>query len=803
MVIALSIFLISAATLALELVLVRALSIGHWHNFSYLIISTALLGFGGGGTFITIFAKTLTEKYKTALWSFCTASAVLVPAVFYITQKVPLDELQLIWDRRQILYLLAYYLLFFLPFFCAGSFIALAFTKFGRSAHRLYFYNMTGSGLGAAGAVALMYGNSPEYLLLIISAALFLTAMLLAIQCSKKYIVFTIIIAGVLFWFFNPFSRDENKLEIRLSENKSLNYYRALPNAKILESRYSPIARLDCISAPTIRYFPGMSFSFKGALPEQMLIISDADAISAVNHFENIQDLKCYDYTTSALAYHLTEKPSVCIIGTGGGSDVCQGLIEDAKKITAVEMNKQTIDWMRGKLSDFAANIYQRENVDLVNAEGRTFLETTAESFDIINISLLDSFSASAAGLYSLNESHLYTIEAIRQAMAKLKPNGLLTITRVLKTPARDAVKMFATITEALREKGIKKPEENIIMIRSWATATIVAKPKAFSKNQIENTREFTKKKCFDLVHLPGLKMKETNRFHKLENPVYYNAAREILSERYLEFLHEYPYNIRPATDNKPYFFDFFKFKSLPLLMKKMPRNWLLFSEWGYLVLAATLLQAIIASAILIILPLFIAGDVRGVASGKTLTLTYFLLLGLAYMFLEMAFIQKMTLLIGHPVFGVAVTLVSFLFFSGCGSLVSGKVRRPGFTKICIAVAGVVITGLALIILLTFAFDRLIGFTRPMRILSGLILTAPLAFFMGIPFPTGLKQTHINHKPLLPWAWGVNGFASVTAAVLGTSLAISIGFNALAVIALVCYCTAAVLAKPLCSQQVR
>ncbi|MHC4157369.1 MAG: hypothetical protein ACYST6_21000 [Planctomycetota bacterium] len=119
---AIAIFLISAAALGLELVLVRALSIGHWHHFSYLVISTALLGFGAGGTFVAVGAKTLTKHYRGWLWSLAMGFAVTVPAVFYVSQMVPFDELQLIWDRRQILYLVAYYLLFFVPFFCAGGF---------------------------------------------------------------------------------------------------------------------------------------------------------------------------------------------------------------------------------------------------------------------------------------------------------------------------------------------------------------------------------------------------------------------------------------------------------------------------------------------------------------------------------------------------------------------------------------------------------------------------------------------------------------------------------------------------------
>ncbi len=795
-----AIFLVSAATLGLELALVRVFSIGHWHHFSFLIISTALLGFGAGGTCVTIASKTLTANYKKTLWSFACGLALTVPIVFQLSQKVPLDELQLIWDPRQILYLFAYYLLLFVPFFCAGTFVALAFTVCADKAHRLYFYNMTGSGAGAAAIVAMMYGNPPQHLLLLTSSAAFLAALLLALSMPRRFLLTTFILAAACIFAFSPTGPLEPEIEI--SENKSLVYYQALPDSETLAVRYSPLGRLDCLRAPAVRHFPGLSIAYQGSLPQQMLIITDADGTSAINHFDQLSDLNCYDHTTSALPYHLLNQPHACIIGAGGGSDVAQALVLGARNVTAVEMNPQIINLVRDEFADFANGLYDRADVQLIAAEGRSFLQTTPQQFDIINVSLLDSFTASAAGVYALNESHLYTIEAIDQALRRLRPQGILSITRILKTPPRDSIKMFATVTEALRKRGVANPADHIIMIRSWATATILVSPRPFSEVQIAAARRFAPDRSFDLVHLPGIKPEDTNLYHALEQPVYYESARHILSPRYETFYRNYAYNIRPATDDRPYFFDFFKFKSLPHMIRTMPRRWLPFSEWGYLVLVATLLQAVCASALFILLPLWIARPIRTVRSRKLPALAYFLLLGLAYMFLEMGFIQKMTLLIGHPVFGVAVTLVGFLLFSGCGSLTSAHPSKLAKTPngiIWLAVSAIVIIGLIEITLLGVCFEWLVGFSRPIRILLGLIITAPLAFFMGMPFPTALRQLHARATPLVPWAWGINGFASVTGAVLGAFLAISLGFTTLAFVALACYLLAAIISKPMCT----
>jgi spermidine synthase len=799
MVIAAVIFLISAATLGLELVLVRILSIGHWHSFSYLVISTALLGFATGGTLVVVGGKSLLKFYKQLIWFFCLCFALSVPVVFYLSQKVRLDELQLVWDRRQVFYLFGYYLLFFIPFFCSGSFVALTFTVFGEKIHRLYFWNLSGSAVGAAGAVGLMYLLAPQNLLLIMSIVGFTASIIAACEISRRRIFFTLFLAIMYLWIFSPMPGPKLNLDIAMAENKSLVYYQALPNVEIADVRYSPLARLDSIKAPTIRYFPGLSFNYQGDLPEQLIIISDADGITAVNNFKTLNELRCYDYMSSALAYHLIDRPEVCVIGVGGGSDVCQALATGASKIVAVEMNSQIIDLMRCEFDEFSASLYKKDEVEVIIAEGRSFLETTNEHFDIINISLLDSFSASSAGLYALNESHLYTLEAIEGALEKLNPDGMLTITRVLKTPARDGLKMLATIVYALERIGLEKPEQHLIMIRSWSTSTIVASRKPFTKDQMDATRAFAKNRSFDLVYLPSIKSDEINRFHKLEEPVYYEAAQRILSEGREDYYRDYPYNIQPATDDKPYFFDFFKWKTLPAMISSMGRQWLLFSEWGYLVLTATLLQAILTSVVLILLPLFVAKEIKLVKHGKVATVCYFLLLGLAYMFLEMGFIQKMTLLIGHPIFGVAVTLSGFLFFSGCGSILSELFIRSDYRKIFISTVMIVIIGLLLIGFLHVAFDWLMGFSRSGRILLALLITAPLAFFMGIPFPAGLKSTFSNRRPLVPWAWGVNGFASVTAAVLGTFLAISAGFTFVGFAALLFYALALSLAKRICT----
>ena len=788
MIVGIGIFLVSAAALGLELVLVRCLSIGQWHHFSYLVISTALLGFGGGATVIAVGSRFFVRHKLKFLWIFAFGLGASVPIVFLLSQRVPFDQLQLIWDIwRQSFYLSIYYVLFFVPFFFAGGFVGLSFAAFGDKAHRLYFFNMAGSGAGAAGALGLMYDNSPALLLLFISFIGFLGCFILSLGLSRRYIFVTLAAGLIVLYCFSPSGPIE--LSINISQHKALTYYRNLPGAKIVAQRYSPLARIDCVKADAIREFGGLSMAYEQELPAQMVIISDGDGVSAVNHFQELENLRCFDYLTSALGYHLQKGPEVCIIGSGGGSDVCQALYSGASNVTAVEMNSQIIHLMREELNDFASGLYRRDDVELINTEGRSFLQGSGKLFDIINISLLDSYSASAAGLYALNESHLYTVQAIEDAFSRLKPGGILSVTRMLKTPPRDALKMLATIAETLRYMG-REPQKHIIMIRSLSTATIVSSPQPFGKEQIEKARRFAGTRRFDVVYIPGIRRQEVNRFNELEEgPIYYESARQILSKGYREFYSDYAYDIRPATDDRPYFFDFFKWESLPRMRREHPRLWLILSEWGYLALVACFVQAFLASLILIFLPLWLAKPIRSIHQGKFPVLLYFVLLGVAYMFLEMGFIQKLSLLIGHPVFGVAVALVGFLFFSGCGAFFAEKllVRLSSRRLIWFAIVLIILVGLCEIVLLYFGFDLIMGFSRWVRIAMGLGIVALPGFFMGMPLPSALREVHSHSRPLVPWAWGANGFASVIAAVLGTLLAISIGFSLVILSALACY----------------
>jgi hypothetical protein len=390
----------------------------------------------------------------------------------------------------------------------------------------------------------------------------------------------------------------------------------------------------------------------------------------------------------------------------------------------------------------------------------------------------------------ALNENYLYTVEAIMSYLEHLEPGGLLAITRWLRVPPRDSLKLVATVIEALRGQGVSRPETRIAMIRSWNTVTLLVRNGAFTPVEISRLKAFANPRFFDTAWYPSMPEREANRYNQLDRPYLYESITALLGDAAEDFTDRYKFQIAPATDDRPYFFHFFKWRVLPEILALRKRGGASMVEWGYLVLLATLVQAVILGAIFILLPLACSRrnwpDARGLRMGG-----YFFVLGLAFLFIEMAFIQKFILFLSHPLYSVAVVLAGFLVFAGLGSAYSGRPlwrsRSQAYSPVLFAVSGITIIALGYTILLPILFAHLIGLADVFKIAISLALIAPLAFCMGMPFPLGLRQLASSAPDFIPWAWGINGFASVISAALATLLAIQFGFTFVLLAALALY----------------
>jgi hypothetical protein len=374
----------------------------------------------------------------------------------------------------------------------------------------------------------------------------------------------------------------------------------------------------------------------------------------------------------------------------------------------------------------------------------------------------------------------------------------MLAITRWLKLPPRDNLKLVATVRDALHNIGTAEPERRLAMIRSWNTSTLLVKQGEFSIDDIAVIREFARSRSFDTAYYPAMPADAANRFNLLDQPFLYDGVTTLLGEDADDFVERYKFHIAPATDDKPYFFHFFKWSALPEVMALRKRGGASLIEWSYLILIGTTVQAALAGVFLILVPLSSIKRNWPAGTGTRMG-SYFFLLGLAFLFVEIAFIQKFILFLSHPLYAIAVVLSGFLVFAGFGGAYSRRLARRveqiNRSPVSIAVAGISAIALLYLALLPVLFQQLMGLADSIKMMLSVFLIAPLAFCMGMPFPIGLNRVASGAPDFIPWAWGINGFASVMSAALATLLAIEFGFTVVVLFALGLYATAAAIIR--------
>ena len=787
-----AVLMVSTAAIAYEILLMRMLSIIQWHHFAWMVISLALLGYGASGTAIALAGRRLEQRFDSAFATSALLFSVAMVGCWMLAQKVPFNALEVVWNARQLLWLGALYLLFMVPFFFAALCIGMAFTFHGTLAGRIYFFDLLGAGLGALLVIALLFVMPPPAALVLLSSL----AMAAALMASRRPSLRPAAGSWALLLIFLHTS---GLTGLEISEFKGLSQSLQTLGSRVLQESSSPLGQLTVVENHEVpfRHAPGLSIATRHVPPEQLAVFRDGDGMSAITRWEGTIAPAWLGDTTSALPFHLLDSPSVLVLGAGTGADVLQAILHQASAVDAVELDPAMAALTGRRFAEYAGHVFDKPGVRLHIGEARGFAARSSDRYDLVQIGLLDSFAVSGSGVQALNENYLYTREAIRDYLELLNPGGILSITRWLRIPPRDSLKLVNTAAEALRRTGIPDPASQMAMIRGWSTATLLVKNGAFDSADIGSLTDFARSRSFDAVHYPAMPADGANRYYRLEQPWFFEGVQSLLGPDRAEFIDRYKFNIEAASDERPYFFNFFRWPVFFEAMALRDRGGAALVEWGYLVPAATLAQAALAGFLLILLPLFLAGKHwpggTGLRAGA-----YFFLLGLAFLFIEIAFIQKFTLFLSHPIYAVAVVLAGFLVFAGIGAGVSPRLAKraaaAGFSAVRVVVAAIVTIALAYIVLLPKLFSIGMGFGDAARIGLSLLLIAPLALFMGMPFPLGLQRLADGTPRFIPWAWGINGFASVISAALATLLAIELGFSAVILLALLLYAGSALLA---------
>ncbi len=706
------------------------------------------------------------------------------------------------FSGQQLFYLFCYQVLIFLPFLLAGVLIGLALIRFSPSVHLVYGANLLGSGAGPIMAVGLMVWLPPARL--IQAAALMVWAAVFLWRTGPKTkgfgrreaipLLVGLLLALELAILPVPMKLDPHKM---LAELKR---WQKQGDAHHLVTRHGPRARLDVFFSPRLHYTLFAGLTARMVPPPQSLLLADGDTAGPIFHINDSAEAIILDHTPMSVAYRLLPKARVLLLGETSGVNVWLARRFGAAKITVVVENPQVVDLFRDSLSHAAGQGFKDTGLEITVASPRHYLEYSKEEFDIIQVVGAEGMAAGVSSLLSLHENYLFTVEGMARCLDHLSPRGLVTITRGLQSPPRDNIKILATLVEALEKIGIQNAANHLAQLRNHLAVGTLAGRQPFRPGLTRELVEISDLLWLDIDTLAGFDPSSRKPFNQLIGPegmrgsFFQLAATRIFSAGRQEFFKDWAYNVRPATDNQPYFFDFFRWRSLPRFIRSHGHQWFQRLELGYAVLVISLVEIVVAAALLLLLPLAFWARKSSSPPGRGLALCYFLLLGLAFLALEMSLMQRFTLLMGDPLLAVAVVLSGFLFFSGCGSLCSQQWLRSPQRTIAVAGFGIALVGPVVLLLSQSLLGLVSTWNTPGRFLFTLMLLAPLAFLMGWPFPTGMKLLEKWSPDLLPWAWGINGFASVAAAPLTVLLAMSLGFRMVMALAVISYLLAVALA---------
>jgi hypothetical protein len=764
-----AIFFASLSSISYEIALIRMFSISLWYHFAFMVISIAMLGIGVSGTILSVYPA-LRNLRNIPLYLLMLS--ICIPLSYLITNLIPFEPARLSWDRIQIFYITLYYIVLSLPFFFFGLIVSTAFSTIPGNTGLIYGADLTGAGTGSMLALYLLSSGGPERIVFIVSSLSIISLLIFGSRRVK--------IISVIFMLVNLIILHVNPAFIgqKISAFKPFQVAMKFPGAEHLRTYQSPFSRVDIFRSPAVRFAPGLSFKYLEDLPEQVGISVDAGEIYAMTKYSNKDALGFIRYLPSALPYELSRKNSVLILEPKGGLTALIAEYYKAGDIYKIDSNPVVIKAVREYSRGFSSDIYGSNTWAGI---GRGYLFSFNKKFDIIDLSVMGSMPS---GSFGFSEDYRFTVEAFTEYLSHLNIDGILALNLFIIPPPRTELRLINTVVVALEELGIKDPGRHIAALRSWGTISIIVKMSELSKNDIATMRNFAGTRRFDLLYYPGISESETNLYIRMPSNEYFDAFNSLISNETRDrFNEDYIFDIRPVHDENPFFHYYLKLGNIREIYRLMGGKWQYFIEEGYL-LPVIFLQVMFLSILLILLPAVKLRGSSSVNSSLIFSLSYFALLGIGFMFVEISFIQRMILLLENPPYAVASVISSMLISSGIGSLLSQHFKLLHKPRVIIV--------LSLIILLYGLFlPRMTGIIYPYslntKIFFVFFVLMPAGILMGIPFPIGLSHLSKNNPQLVPWAWAVNGYFSVLAPILAIMLAISAGFTMVIIIGTLVY----------------
>jgi hypothetical protein len=758
------IFTASFSILAFEITLTRIFSITLWYHFAFMVISIAMLGLSLSGILISSFPG-LNHTRHLDLYGLLLGISIF--SGYLISGHIPFDPVKFQWSGIQFVYVGCYYLILLFPFLFAGLILSTSFYAMSKTSGIIYAIDLAGAASGSLGVLFLLNNLHPEQTVFVIS----LPVLLVILVKGRKFM--KIISLGAIMLFILAATSPFIKMAPRISPYKEMPQAMLYPNAVHLGTFQDAFSRIDTFKSPAVRFAPGLSLAYTDPLPDQLGCSLDGDQVMAITATSDQKKLKFLLYLPASAPFEIGKKTDVLIINPGGGLPVVMAGYYHAKNIDNIESNSLLVRVIKTYYRTFTGQLYLNNTW---TGMGRAWLKSSKRTYDIIDISLLKNTPSGPTGL---SEDYQLTVEAFQTYISALKPDGLISLNLFVLPPPRQSFRLMSTLLEAMRRAGIGHPRRHIAAIRSWGSINILMKKSSFSGDEISKLKHFARSRMFDLIACPAIRAEESNFFVQTRDNIYFNAFQALLDDGKRDrFIKEYLFDIAPTFDDSPFFHYFLKTGNIKKIYDLTGGKWDYFIREGY-ILPLILIQVTGLGFLLIVLPYLFRVKSRKIIKGKGGSgppMLFFALLGLGFMFVEISLVQEMIRVTTNPQVAVAVVLASILTGAGCGSYLSFRnefMRKPVMMAVIPVI--IIILAIMLIPLLSDYMLPLPFFIRLVMIFSALL---PLGFFLGIPFPAGIRHLGENRKGLIPWAWAVNGFFSVLGPILAMMIALSIGFSA-------------------------
>ncbi len=768
------VFMVALTTLMYEILLTRIFSVTMWYHFAFVAISVAMFGMTVGALIVYLMPRTFPrDGVKLQL----AASAVAFPVLMVLSLLTQLSIPFVVHPSIVGLYSIAFtYAVVAVPFVASGICICLALTRFPGHVSQLYAADLLAAAAGCLAIIGVLQLTDGPTAVLVVAFLASIGGICFVADAAAPRLraigLVTLVVLGigaaghmVMVWRGFPVLRilyTKGGFEARPLYEKWNSYSRVQVTGSV-NATQKPFARTLSPTFPPDR-----------VVRELRMDIDVAASTSVTGYTGKPEEIEHLKYDVTAVGHYVRNPQSVLVVGTGGGRDILAALAMGSTSVTGVELNRDIIRTVNGRFGDYTGHLDRIPGVRFINGEARSYIAAHRDQYDFIQISLIDTWAATAAGAFVLSENSLYTVQAWDIFLRHLTDRGVLSVSRwYMENSPGEVYRTVALATASLQSIGVANPRDHIIVVRSRplgpehmriGVGTLLVSRTPFTAADLDKFDAAVARLQFETMLSSRVAADDT-------------LAR-LASGRDLEaFTDAFPLNIAPPTDNNPFFFHMLRLRDVlkPHLLEggKSGPNLV-----AVVVLGALLATVLVLCGLCIVVPLVLTAD-RRVLAGKGPLLLFFSAIGLGFMLIETSQMQRLIIVLGHPTYALSVVLTTLLLASGVGSYLTGGIPaeeagRQGGKRLVWLLAALVILGVAT----PLVTPRFEAASEATRIAISVALLAPAGLLMGMLFPLGMKLAGHQEERLTPWLWGMNGAFSVCASVLSIVLALSAGISA-------------------------